>query len=168
MNLWHHVKHLFEKDDGSLPDIYVENLSSEETVAVYEWLMGQCEIAHNPKLWSVEEQLDVPIREVVNPARAFAEGRVETFRHCLAGLRSYGVALPELSVSVEADGLSFDYRMGKHWTERTVLALFELLRQVQRLAPQARIFQADEGGHSCPNVEFSEAFTAYVATHTDA
>lgn len=167
MKLWHHIKHLFEEDDGSLPDIYVENLSSAETVAVYEWLMGRCEIAHDPKLWSIEEQLDVPIREVSNPARAFVEGRVETFRHCLVGLRSHGIALPELSVCVEPDGLSFDYRMGEHWTECTVLALFELLRQVQRLAPQANIFQTDEGRHSCPNVEFSEAFTAYVA-HTDA
>lgn len=28
MKLWHHIKHLFEEDDGSLPDIYVEEAES--------------------------------------------------------------------------------------------------------------------------------------------
>jgi hypothetical protein len=167
MNLWPRVKRLFETDDGSLPDIYVENLSSDEVVAVYEWLMTQCEIAHSPTLWSVERQQNLAIRDIPNPARAFVEGRVETIHHCLVGLYSHGVSLPELSVSVEPDGLSFDYRMGNHWTERTVLALFELLRKMQQRVPQARIFQTDEGGYPRPNFDFSEAFTAYGATVTD-
>jgi len=37
MNTWIYVKLLFEIDDGSLPDIYVENLSYDQIVAVYEF-----------------------------------------------------------------------------------------------------------------------------------
>lgn len=168
MNPWPQVKHLFEREDGSLPDIYLKNLSADEIIDIYEWLMKQCEIARNPTLWSIEKQQDIAIRDVSNPARAFVEGRVETFHHCLAELHSCDVALPELSVCVWPDSLSFDYRTGSHWTERNVIALFELLRQISLRAPKANLFQTDEGNYSNPNAEFSEAFTAYVATHSEA
>jgi hypothetical protein len=54
MKLWLKVKHLFEQDDGSLPDIFVEGITPDQTVALYEWLMGQCEIYGDPTLWSIE------------------------------------------------------------------------------------------------------------------
>lgn len=167
MNPWPKVEHLFETDDGSLLDIYVENISAEEIVDLYEWLMTQCKIAHNPTLWSVEMQKSIPIRNVSRPAKAFVEGRVETFRHCLQGLHINGIELPELSVSLEPNGVSFDYRMGTHWTEVTTVALLELLRQILRRAPEARIFRTDEGAYSHPSTKFSEAFTAYVTAHAD-
>lgn len=163
MNPWPRVKHLFERDDGSLPDIFVENLSPDEIVVVYEWLLSQCTIAGDPTLWSLEAEQDVPIREVPYPARAFVQRKVASFRHCLASLVVGKVELPTLSVCVEPEGVSFDYRMGSEWGEREVLALFELLRQLCQLVPNARILQADEGGYSRPNVEFSEALQAYAA-----
>lgn len=166
-DLWIRVKHLFEVDDGSLPDIYVENLCADEIVDVYEWLMGQCAIAGSPTLWSVESQKNLAIRDVPNPARAMVEGRVESFRHCLVGLYCHGVALPELSVCVESSSLSFDYRMGSLWTNGTVWALFELLRQLRQRVANARIYQTSEGGYPHPNAEFSEAFAEYVSTVTD-
>jgi hypothetical protein len=110
MNPWLHVKHLFETDDGMLPDIYVENLTSNQIVAAYEWIMGQCSIAHDSMLWSKEKKIDILIREVQHPAKEFVAGNVESFRQCLAGLSIGGVMLPDLSVSVESGGVSFDYR----------------------------------------------------------
>lgn len=162
INPWQRMKHLFEIEDGSLPDIYVEDLSNDEIVDLYEWLMTQCEIARNPKLWSIEMQKNVPIRDVSRPAKAFVEGKVETFRHCLAELQINGIELPELSVSLEPNGISFDYRTGTEWTEQTAIALLELLRQMLLRAPRSRIFQTGEGAHEQPNIEFSEAFRAYV------
>lgn len=163
MNPWPRVKHLFERDDGSLPDIFVENLSPNETVVVYEWLLSQCTVAGDPTLWSLETKQDVPIREVPYPARAFVQRKVESFRHCLAGLFVGEVELPTLSICLESEGVSFDYRMGSEWDDRKVVALFELLRQLHQLVPNARILQADEGGYLHPNIEFSEALKAYAA-----
>lgn len=163
MHPWPRVKHLFERDDGSLPDIFVENLLPDEIVVVYEWILGQCTIAGHPTLWSLETEQDIPIREVRYPARAYVQRKVESFRHCLAGLFVGKVELPMLSICVESEGISFDYRMGSEWGESEVLALFELLRQLCQLAPHARILQADEGGYSHPNIEFSKALQAYAA-----
>ncbi|MBE5316821.1 MAG: hypothetical protein H4O13_15625 [Xanthomonadales bacterium] len=105
---WQNVKHLFQIDDGMLPDIYVENLTVEQTVVAYEWVMGQCSIANSPTLWSIEKEMDIPIRDVQYPAREFAAGKAGTFRHCLSGLCVSGVELPQLSVSIENGGISFD------------------------------------------------------------
>jgi hypothetical protein len=163
MSPWADVKHLFEIDEGMLPDIYVENLSVQEIVRAYEWVMSQCAIAHSPTLWSKEQERDIPIKEVLHPARDFFEGRVETFRHCLAGLRIDGVVLPELSISVEQGGLSFDYRPGDGWNEQTVLALFKFLQALKGTVPNARIFQADEGCYASPNPEFAVAFSNFEA-----
>jgi hypothetical protein len=161
MNPWLDVKHLFETDDGMLPDIYVENLSGEQIVSAYDWVMSQCSIAHDPTLWSKAKEIDIPIREVQHPARQFVAGNVETFRHCLTGLSVGGVMLPELSVSVEHGGISFDYRAGDGWNEKTVFALFQFLHHLKMLFPNAYIFQADEGCYSSPNVQFAEALLSF-------
>lgn len=164
MSPWPLVRHLFEYNDGSLPDIYVENLSSHEIVVVYEWIMSQCTIGGDPKLWSCEANQDVPIREITFPARTLIKGKVEEFHHCLEGLFVDGVKLPTHTIFVDQVGVTFDYRVGSEWGEREVLALFEFLRQLWQIAPNARIVQADEGAYSSKqNLEFSEALKAYVA-----
>jgi hypothetical protein len=161
MWLWPKVKHLFEEDDGSLPDIYVEGITSDQTIALYEWLMEQCEIYGNPTLWSIEKQQDIPIREISGVARAFFQGRVESFRHGLVGISIRGVLLPDLTVSVDLDGMSFDYRKGPAWDEQKVTALFDLLHQIRERVPQANVKQADEGCYLNPNEEFAEALKLY-------
>ncbi|MES2611797.1 MAG: hypothetical protein V4679_16225 [Pseudomonadota bacterium] len=160
---WPILRHLFEVDDGSLPDIFVEDLSPEQIVTVYEWLRGQCSGAGDSTLWHIDLQQDVLVSDVAHPARAFVQGKVEDFRHGLVGLRVGGVELPPLTVGVGTGGLSMDYRMGPDWNEQTLRALLELLRQVWAMAPHARILRADEGGHACPDLEFTEALRAYVA-----
>lgn len=164
MHPWADVKHLFEVDDGMLPDIYVENLSDPEIVSAYEWVMGQCTVERSPTLWSREQERDIPIWEVRNPARDFVEGRVESFRHCLTGLRLDGVVLPTLSICVEQGGLSFDYRPGDGWNDQTVLALFRFLLALKANAPNAKIFQANEGYDKSPNPEFAVALASFEAT----
>jgi hypothetical protein len=163
MRLWPKVKHLFEKDDGSLPDIYVEGISPDQTIALYEWLMEQCEIYGSPTLWSIEKQLDIPIREIPQVARAFFQGRVESFRHGIVGLAIRDVLLPALSVCVDSDGLSLDFRKGAEWDEQKVAALFDLLLQFREKAPQANIKQCDEGSYLNPNEEFAEALKLYAS-----
>lgn len=160
---WPILRHLFEVDDGSLPDIFIKDLSSEQIVAVYEWLRVESSGTGDSTLWRIDLQQDVLVRNVPHPARDFVQGRVDSFRHCLAGLRVGDVELPPLTVSVESGGLSMDYRMGPDWNEQTLRALLELLRRVWAMAPHARILRADEGGHACPDLEFTQALRAYVA-----
>ena len=162
MSPWQRVKHLFEYDDGSLPDIFVKNLSAEDIVVVYEWVMSQCTIIGNPTLWSLEAKSNVAIRELPCPARSLVQGKVEGFHHSLEGLCIGEVELPALAIFVDICGITFDYRMGSEWGEREVLALFEFLRRLRKIVPHASIEQAYEGRDSHPNLEFSETLQTYL------
>ena len=165
MNPWPYIKHLFEMDSGELPDILVEGLSPDQVVSVYDWLMKQCIAPVGTAVWSVERGQDVPIQEIPNVARAVIEGGVACFRHGLVNLRVGDVLLPALTVFVGPDGIEFDYRMGAEWNEKTVAALFDLLCEVRRSAPQATISQAYEGEYKNRNPEFATAFEAYALSN---
>lgn len=164
MSFWSSVRHLFEQDDGSLPDIFVEALSPDQVIAAYEWLRTRGKPQDDATVWSNEKQADVLIRDVPFPARALCDGRIDGFRHQLIGLSINGVKLPPLTVLVSPNELSFDYRMGAEWDERKLLALFELLRTIRSFAPEARILQAEEGSYDNPSSEFSKAFELYAAS----
>ena len=162
MSAWEKLRHLFERDDGSLPDIFVEGLSGEEVVAAYEWLTARSRAEEAATVWSVTEKEDIPIREVPRPAYELCIGNIESFRHQLQGLSALGVQLPLLTVFVMQNEISFDYRMGPGWNERSVEALFEILRNLRMIAPRAKITRTEEGGDGEPDEEFRIAFDAYA------
>lgn len=154
--LWHKVRDLFHTDDGSLPDIFVDNLSDEEIVTIYDYVMTQSEIYGDPTAWSLESAEDIPIRDIDHPAKQYIEKRIESFRHGIT-LRVDDLELPSLSICVGQESIEFDYRMGKEWNEENVSGLFHFLSQVQSIAPTSKIYQADEGGSHEPNLTFQEA-----------
>jgi hypothetical protein len=161
MNIWTEVKHLFEENDGSLPDIFISNLTDQELIAAYEWLSSQCEASDQTTVWSKEKNQDISLSEIPFPARAFCEGQIESFHHPLLGLSMNGVTLPQLCICLFPNELVIDYCMGADWNEEKVLALFTLLKHLQQIAPKAQISQADEGGYKNPNIEFTRTFEAY-------
>jgi hypothetical protein len=161
MNIWTEVKHLFEENDGSLPDIFISNLTDQELIAAYEWLSNQCEASDQTAVWSKEKNQDIFLSEIPFPARAFCDGQIESFHHPLKGFSINGVTLPVICICLFPNELVIDYRMGSEWNEKKVLALFALLKNLRQIAPQAHIFQADEGGYKHPNIEFTQTFEAY-------
>lgn len=163
VNPWPMVRQFFEADDGSLPEIQLENFTDEQFVSVYESVMSQCSIVGEPTVWSESNEKDIPLREVARPAHELISGRIEMFRHGLADLRIDGTRLPLLTICLEKGYISFDYSMGSEWNQQTVAALFEFLWQIQQKFPHAPISQNDEGMHDTPNLEFSEAMMTYIA-----
>jgi hypothetical protein len=85
--IWHKIGHLFKADDGSLPDIFVVNLTDEQIVTVYTWVVSEAGIYGEPTLWSIKEERDILIKEIDNPAQKFIENEVEIFRHGLNDLK---------------------------------------------------------------------------------
>lgn len=164
MSAWEKIRHLFERDDGSLPDIFLQGLSGEEVVVVYEWLTARSRPQEGATVWSITENRDIHIREVLRPANELCIGNIESFRHQLKGLSALGLELPLLTVFVMPNEISLDYRMGPDWNERRVEALFEILRNLRMIAPRAKITRAEEGAHDKPDEEFGEAFDAYAKT----
>ncbi len=147
-DLWENIRHLFEIDDGSLPDVFVENMTNEQIVNVYNWVVSKSGIYGEPTLWSIKEERDIPIKEVKNPAQKFVNKEVETFRHELKNLVLNGIKMPTLTICVETEGVSFDYRKGKEWGPKEVNALFDFLILITRMAPDSKITQAEEGSYN--------------------
>ncbi len=96
--IWSELRSLFEVDDGSLPDIFIESLTKEEVVSLYHKVMLQARIYHNPIAWSIEESLEVPLKELNDPASLVVQGKIESFRHGLDQLKIDGVKLPALTI----------------------------------------------------------------------
>jgi hypothetical protein len=165
MDLWKNLSHLFESNDGSLPDIHINNITIEDVVKIYSWVLALTTPSANSFLWSLEEKRDVQISELDNPSMYLLEGRSEPFRHCLELFTFNSVLIPQLSIFIDNSSIQFDYRMGKEWTHKEVNALFEFLCQIKDIVPNARVFQTYEGDYDKPNREFSNAFDIVYIEH---
>ena len=74
VSLWEELHNLFDQDDGSLPDIFLEGLTDQEIEAVYLWVRSLTEIYGEPTLWSIAEEKNIPIRSIENPVKMFLQG----------------------------------------------------------------------------------------------
>jgi hypothetical protein len=164
---WLQIADLFDVDDGSLPDVFVDNLSPEQLEQIYIWVMSQCVVVGDPSAWHVTQEKDIPLRAISAPARAFTNGEIETFRHGLGGLAIGGCELPLLTVSLETPRcMSFDYRSGSEWNERTINAFLQFVLGIREQAPNARISHTDEGIWERPNSKFTAALDQFHAETT--
>ncbi|HEU4387011.1 MAG TPA: hypothetical protein VFV34_04395 [Blastocatellia bacterium] len=138
--LWKEVHHLFDTDDGSLPEIWIVNLSKQGVVAIFSCLQNACRaIANGTVFWSLEDQQERPIKSVPNAADLVVQGRAEPLHFLCQGLTYEGVVLPDIGVFVFGDQIALDYRMGKEWDAVKVNALFGILKEAKKLDSRARI-----------------------------
>lgn len=160
-DLWLRLQDLFAIDDGSLPDIFVKNLSGNQVHSIYGWIRSQSDVYRDsgePTFWDRVNQCDVTIQSVDDPAQLVIDGHAEPFRHGLSRLASAGVTLPPLTIYVAADEVAFDYRMGSEWGPPQLNGLLTFLWTIQEMAPNATIFHAEEGANE-PTKSFAEAWS---------
>ncbi|AEG01140.1 hypothetical protein [Methylomonas methanica] len=127
---WSSLLEIFGTDDGSLPDIEIDNLSGDEVISGYDFIRNHAEriSSKEPSYWSTSKDCDVTFKYEDNPACQVVSGEAESFHLCFDGLKSpSGKKIPELGLFVFSDCLSFDYRMGAQWDEQAVKGLFELI-----------------------------------------
>jgi len=93
MEPWASVLHFFENRDEGFPDIWIENLSEDETLIVFRLLLSYCGQGHNQQVYSFERGGKFPIEEIIHPKREFGEGRFEDFSHELTGYKSMALSL---------------------------------------------------------------------------
>lgn len=168
MQPWLLVRNLFEADDGTLPDMFIEGLSGNEVVGIYNWVVSMSGDPGDKTAWCISSSTDVLIREIASPAQAFIDGEIETFRHPLNGLCVNGIFLPLLTISLDStSSISFDYRKGSEWKQGSINAFFELLAGIRAIAPSAKIWQADEGAWDIPNPEFSAALKLFESASSE-
>lgn len=146
----------------------MEGVSAEETVEIYSWVMSLAKPAGEPCLWSLEEEKDLKILGISNPALYCTQGKGASFRHGLEEFSYGGVKIPRLSICISQSGVEFDYRMGKRWGEKELVALFEFLYRIKCISPSAIIIHAYEGGYLNQNLEFSAVFEAYANVRSNS
>ena len=139
-HLWQELHYLFDTDDGSLPEIWIMNLSKDGVVAVFSYLQNASNrITSSASFWSIEDQQDKPVNSVPNAADCVIQGRAEAFHCLLEGLAYNGVVIPDIGVFIFDDQVSLDYRMGREWDARKLKALFDILKELKRIDPGAKV-----------------------------
>lgn len=139
-NLWKELHYLFDTDDGSLPEIWIKNLSHEGVAAIFAFLQRDCgDIANSAVFWSLEDQQEQPINSVPNAADLVVQARAEPFHFVCEGLTYEGVVLPDIGVFVFGDQIALDYKMGKEWDAVKLNALFGILKEVKGIDSRAKI-----------------------------
>lgn len=130
INNWDGLQEIFRKDDGSLPDIELSNLSAEEVIYGYAFIRNHAEriSSKEPSFWSSLKNCDISFSYEDNPATHVVFGEAEPFHLCFGGIKSpSGQSIPELGLFVFVDSLSLDYRMGPQWSLQAIQGLFELI-----------------------------------------
>lgn len=155
---WNKLIELFGTNDGSLPDIELNNLSGEEVILGYEIIRNSAKFicSTDPYYWSISQDKAIAIHFEDNPASKVVSGKAQSFHLCFDGIESpSGKTIPVLGLFVYPDGLSFDYRMGSEWNLEAIEGLFELIYCLSqnfkdmKLAHQGNIYDYPNGRILC-------------------
>jgi hypothetical protein len=161
-NLWNSLHDLFDTDDGSLPDIYLLNLSDSGVASIWTHLLRSASgLAGGATFWHRSNEEDVHVDAVSNAAELVVKGEAESFHVLLRGISSGGIVLPDLGVFVFPDAIYLDYRMGPEWGPPELNGLFELLHRLRSFDANALVTLPPEYD---PEVQkrFARAFVEYV------
>ncbi len=156
-HLWSQLHHLFDTNDGSLPDIELNNLTGEGVENIYAFLRQNSDIVScGSYFWSIPEEKEVPVDAVENAASLVVKGEAECFHIVLAGLSFNGATIPDLGVFVFQNSIVLDYRMGEWWESAELEALFMCFSKIREIAPAVEINYPS----SLSYPEFREQFNA--------
>lgn len=145
------LRHLFVNDDGSLPDIFIENISPSDFENIISWIEGL--ISPSPfEVWDVKMEKALTLTSPVKAGKLFSQGKIESFRFPADDISFAGKALPTLGVGIYCtEQLEFDYRMGEEWTDEMIVSLLTFLSQISEIASAAKIRRG--GDATYPNHE---------------
>ena len=136
------VCQILGEDDGALPDITFDYGESRVVDAAYRLILDRATtISEGAYYWSRRRNEECVIRFDDEPALPLLDNDAEPFHVVFGGLRSSaGALIPDLGVFVLAPcEIALDYRMGHEWDEGAILGLFELMRDLHRLATPVQI-----------------------------
>lgn len=138
--LWSELGELFQDDDGTLPDVWIDYTSSAPVPIAYRLLASRSQrvVTQHPSIWSTKGDWERPLDSVPNPAELVVSGEADAFHVVFGGVAWKGVVIPDLGVSVFAQGLGLDYRKGPKWGPRELGAFFELLKELTLLEAGAQ------------------------------
>ena len=138
-DFWRRYHEFFDVNDGSLPEVRFEDVADRNLPRLFAFVCANAERLSDSGFWHLEEQRDVQLRDVPNPALLVAEGTAEAFHFVASGLTVGKAQLPEIGVFVARGEFALDYQPGPQWDHPTVLTFLSLICQLRKLAPEARV-----------------------------
>jgi hypothetical protein len=126
---WAEINDIFLESDGSLPEIFFAKLNVAQIEEGYKLLVSLAsQFISGSNYWLAAECRDVRVIATDTVESVFAVADCPHFHVVLAGVRTpSGIELPVLGVSVDAESLAVDYRMGPDWSPEAVAGLMELV-----------------------------------------
>jgi hypothetical protein len=160
--LWEELHDLFDTDDGSLPEIELTNLNSSQIGNIFLFLLslGKEIQPNNATFWDNKLDQERSITSVGNAATLVTEYRASHFHIVVIGISLNGMTIPDLGVFVFQKNISLDYRMGSRWEPAQLSALFKLLSQIKKIAPEMNI-TLQEGEPEENQKRFQKALNQY-------
>lgn len=128
---WKRVQQILKENDGSLPDIELNDLSDADVVECYKMIRDFSKklTSDECSYWSPRLERDIYITFQENAAELVNSGEAEPFHVCFDGTVSpSGKSIPVLGLFVCEGTVILDYRMGPEWTLEAIEGLFELLK----------------------------------------
>ena len=138
---------MFLVDDGSLPEILFSELKVAQIADGYRLLLSlTTQFRGGSNYWSLAECRDIEVTMADTVEGVFGAADCPHFHVVLAGVRTpSGIQVPVLGVSVDAESLSVDYRMGLDWNSEAVAGLMEIASMV------ADVTACQKVEHTCNN-----------------
>ena len=160
IQLWEQLHNLFDTNDGSLPDIELNNLTTDQVENIYLYLrLSSKLISHSSYFWSFITDEEILVDSVENAASLVVNDEAECFHILIGGLCFGGTSIPDLGVFVSRDSICLDYRMGQEWGSTELGALFILFSRIREIAPLVEIEYLSS--YSKIREQFKSALTKY-------
>jgi hypothetical protein len=161
--LWKDLHDLFDTDDGSLPEIELTNLNGSQIGNIFSYLLS---LGKNKKLdlgsfWDNKLNQERLISSVKNAAILVTEYTAAPFHILVSSIEFNGVTIPDLGVFIFQEMISLDYRMGVQWGPSQLMAFFQLLNQIKKLAPDVRVI-LPEGESENIREKFQQVWEQYL------
>lgn len=155
--VWREIGWLFDTDDGSLPEVSLNDLPLRATQQVFDVLASRSSEIRG-EFWHIAEAKSFKVREHLNAPTLVEEGIVEVFHVVFCDVRNLGQRMPDLGAFFFQDSVALDYRMGIEWNAVVLDAFLDLLRELTSPFPDVLI--EIEYGTPSENEQFNRVLAA--------
>ncbi|MEU7894211.1 hypothetical protein AB0B45_15280 [Nonomuraea sp. NPDC049152] len=138
--LWDDLGELFAEDDGSLPEVHLDEVSELGAAAIWRHLLTHAgPLDDHWVVYSAAFDSNVLVNQQADLVSQIFAGRLEAFHVVLTKVRFDDLPIPDLGVAIGPGNISLDYRMGEGWNPITLGAFAHLLGDLRALDPCCQI-----------------------------
>jgi hypothetical protein len=157
--LWDQLRSSFESDDGSLPEIAIVGLHSEEVGRLYARIRSDGELKDKAAaFWDYETNSERRLSDAPDVAERVVARKAGGFTFVMQGISFDGEVLPDLGFQVAASLIVIFYRMGKEWNANRLCAFCSWLKILVANTQDSRL-DFDHG----PGNTFPRAWQEFLA-----